>query len=297
MLPQSVLAKRLLQYVAALSCLLFAANLSAKDEPTPVIYAWAEAMADDPRGHYPIELLKLALARSPQPYVALPSKHELGQYRTLRHVKLERDLDVVWTFTSSAREKDLLAIPIPIDRGLLGWRLMLINSKDQDKFKQLSVEQLKQLRSGQGHDWPDLTVLQDNGFNVTPSSSYSGLFAMLKRQRIAYFPRSTTEIWPELEQHANEGITVDSHWALYYPAPLYFFVSRKKPELAQAIEQGLRAAIADGSMKQLFLQHFADSIARSTLDKRQVIQLLNNDLSNITPLTDKSLWFDAKVGY
>ncbi|MDX1538930.1 hypothetical protein [Arsukibacterium sp.] len=254
-------------------------------------------MSYDTRGHYQIELLKLALARSPRSYVAVPSKHELSQYRTLRHVQLERELDVLWTFTNLKREKELLAVPIPIDRGLLGWRLMLINSKDQEKFKQLSVEQLKELRSGQVHDWPDLTVLQENGFNVAPSSSYKGLFAMLKRQRIAYFPRSATEIWPELEQHKDEGISVDSHWALYYPAPLYFFVSKEKPELAQAIEQGLRAAMADGSMKQLFLQHFADYIARAALDKRQVIQLINNDLSNSTPLTDKSLWFDPKKGY
>jgi len=296
-LPRSVLTKPLLHCVAALYALLFAANLPAQDAPTPVIYAWAEAMADDPRGHYPIELLKLALARSGRPYTAVASKHELGQYRTLRHVQLARDLDVVWTFSNSAREKELLAVPIPIDRGLLGWRLMLINSKDQDKFKQLSVEQLKQLRSGQGHDWPDLTVLQDNSFNVAPSSSYAGLFAMLKRQRIAYFPRSVTEIWTELAQHSDDGIIVGSHWALYYPAPLYFFVSRDKPELAQAIEQGLRAAIADGSMKQLFLQHFADAITRAALTKRQVIQLLNNDLTNITPLTDTSLWFDPVVGY
>jgi hypothetical protein len=265
--------------------------------PTPVVYAWSEAMADDVRGHYPIELLKLALARSGEAYLAKPSKHELGQYRTLRHVQMDRDLDVVWTFTSTARERELLPVRIPIDRGLLGWRLLLINGAEQDKFRQLSAEQLKQLRSGQGHDWPDLPVLLHNGFNVVPSSSYSGLFAMLKRHRIDYFPRSATEIWPEQAQHSQDGIVVDQHWALHYPAPLYFFVSHDKPQLALAIEKGLRAALEDGSMKQLFLQHFSDAITQAALNRRQVVQLTNNDLPPATPLDEPQLWFDPQFGY
>ncbi|GAA0552263.1 transporter substrate-binding domain-containing protein [Rheinheimera aquimaris] len=266
-------------------------------EKTAVIYAWSEAMADDPRGHYPIDLLKLALARSGENYIALPSKHELGQYRTLRHVQLERDLDVVWTFTTTAREQELLPIRIPIDRGLLGWRLLLINSQDQQKFDSLSMDELKQLRSGQGHDWPDLNVLQQNGFNVFPSSSYSGLFSMLKRRRISYFPRSATEIWPEVTQHHEDGVSVDSHWALYYPAPLYFFVSHGKPQLAAAIEKGLRAAMADGSMKLLFLKHFSDSIDKSALHSRTVVTLTNPDLPKATPLTEPELWFNPQLGY
>ena len=279
---------------------LHSALLQAQDntaESSDVIYAWSEAMAEDPRGHYPIELLKLALARSGQNYQAKPSKHELGQFRTLRHVELSRDLDVVWTFSTPEREQELLPIRIPIDRGLLGWRLLLIHASSQERIASLTVEQLKQLRSAQGHDWPDLKVLQDNGFNVSPSSSYPGLFAMLERGRIAYFPRSMSEIWPELLQQNNANLTVDRHWVLHYPAPLYFFVSKSKPELALAIETGLRAAIDDGSMKALFIKHFQDAITQADLLKRQVIELENTGITPQTPLSDASLWFDPEQGF
>lgn len=287
----------LLRILCMLTCCCAWEALATDDTAKDVVYAWSENMADDPRGQYPIKLLELALSHSGESYHAKPSKHELNQYRTLRHVELGRDLDVVWTFATAKREQELLPIKIPIDRGLLGWRLLLINAVDQDKFAGLTLEQLKQLRSAQGHDWPDLNVLVENGFNVTPSSSYTGLFAMLKRGRIAYFPRALSEIWLEQATHSNQGIVVEQHWALHYPAPVYFFVSRNKPELAAAIEKGLRAAIADGSMKQLFLLHFEDAIAQAALTKRRIVSLQNTDLSGSAMPTDPQLWFDPALGY
>ncbi|MDX1677738.1 hypothetical protein [Arsukibacterium sp.] len=262
-----------------------------------ITYAWPATMMDDPRGHYPIALLHLALQKSNSSFQPIPSKRDHAQWRSLRQVQFGNGLDVIWTFTTSTREQELMPIRIPIDRGLLGWRLFLIKDEAQALFSTIDVQQLMLLRSGQGHDWPDLPVLEKNGFNVVPSSSYSGLFAMLKRGRILYFPRSVTEIWSEQHLYQQEGIRIEKRWALYYPAPLYFFVSRNRPELAADIESGLRTAINDGSMKQLFLQHFSNAIAQASLHQRQIVELKNHDLPAATPLTDTSLWFDPQQGY
>ncbi len=263
-----------------------------------VIYAWAASMATDKRGHYPIALLRLALEKSGKPYEATPSKHNMPQWRTLRHVQLNKELDVVWTFTDREREKNLLPIRIPIDRGLLGWRLLLINQSDTQFFDQIhSVEQLKNLRSGQGHDWPDYPVLLANHFKVSPSSSYQGLFEMLQRHRIIYFPRSITEIDEEIQQHSDKSFSVAPKWVLNYPAPLYFFVSKSKPELAAAIEKGLLKAIQDGSMRKLFHQHFGEIINKAKLAQRQIIKLSNPNLPDETPLDQAHLWFSVQAGF
>lgn len=263
-----------------------------------VIYAWAASMAEDERGHYPISLLKLALEKSGEAYEARPSKHDMPQWRTLRHVQMGKELDVVWTFTTPDREQSLLPIRIPIDRGLLGWRLLLINSADVERFSKLdSAEQLRALRSGQGHDWPDFPILKANGFNVSPSSSYSGLFAMLQRQRIVYFPRSLTEIEPEVRAHRDQSLVVAPRWVLHYPAPLYFFVSKEKPALAGAIERGLLIAIKDGSMRRLFQQHFGAAIANAGLNQRTVLTLTNPFLTAATPLQRTDLWFSPALGF
>lgn len=277
-----------------LTCLLAAPAFATE----PVIYAWAEHMADDKRGHYPIELLALALAKSGQDYRATPSKYNLSQFRTLRHLQMNKGIDVVWTLSSPEREEELLPIRIPIDRGLIGWRLLLITASDAQTFAQLdSPEQLKSLRAGQGHDWPDYPILRDNGFKVSGSASYDGLFHMLKRQHIRYFPRSLTEIQPELDSHPDMNLTIAPKWVLYYPAPLYFFVRKGNVQLATAIEQGLELAIRDGSMRTLFTQHFAATIANAQLQQRHIVQLTNPLLTAETPLARSDLWFSPKLGF
>jgi len=286
--------------VSLISCLFLQtawARPSVVTQQT-VTYAWAASMAADERGQYPISLLKLALSKSGGAYLAKPSKHDMPQWRTLRHVQMGKELDVVWTFTTPEREKDLLPIRIPIDRGLLGWRLILIKSTDADQFARFdNVEQLRVLRVGQGHDWPDFPILRANGFNVSPSSSYQGLFVMLERGRIRYFPRSLTEIDSEVQAHQKLGLAVAPRWVLHYPAPLYFFVQKEKSSLASAIERGLLIAMKDGSMRQLFMQHFGATIKQAKLNQRSVIQLNNPYLTVETPLQRSEFWFSPALGY
>jgi len=295
---------RQLSYWCGHLCLIFSMLLSeawaTQSMPlqNTVTYAWAASMAADERGHYPISLLKLALSKSGASYQAQASKHDMPQWRTLRHVQMGKELDVVWTFTTPERERDLLPIRIPIDRGLLGWRLLLIKATDADQFAQFdNVEQLRVLRSGQGHDWPDFPILRANGFNVSPSSSYQGLFAMLARGRIRYFPRSLTEIESEVQSHQQQGLVIAPRWVLNYPAPLYFFVQKEKTSLAAAIERGLLMAMKDGSMRQLFLQHFGAAIKQAKLDQRSVVRLNNPYLSAETPLQRSEFWFSPALGY
>jgi hypothetical protein len=263
-----------------------------------VVYSWPKALAADTRGHYPIALLHLALEKSGQPYQAVPSETELSQFRTLRQLEIGADIDVVWTMSSPEREQQLLPIRIPIDRGLIGWRLLLIRQQDQQQFLQLDdANQLKQLKTIQGLDWPDYHILKSNGFTVSSSASYQGMFNMLHAKRIDYFPRSVTELPAEIAAHSGLDFIAAPKWVLYYPAVLYFFVNKHNTELAQAIELGLRKAIADGSMQHLFLQHFGEAIKGSNLSARTVLKLHNPLLTPQTPLQDSSLWFDPHKGY
>jgi len=300
----------LLKLVCSIVCLLGVMSLSSFSSAAPtrttenatgnktVTYAWAESMANDKRGFYPIQLLQLALQKSGDSYQTKPSKRDMPQWRTLRHVELGLGIDVIWTFTTPERETSLLPIRIPIDRGLLGWRLLLIKEDFSAPFALLSSpEQLKKLRAGQGHDWPDFPILQHNGYTVSPSASYEGLFHMLTLNRIQYFPRAVTEIDIELAARPNMGLAIAPKWVFFYPAPLYFFVKKDQQELAAAIEKGLRLAIQDGSMRQLFLRHFGAAIQHANLKSRQVIRLQNPLLTKETPINQAELWFSPERGF
>lgn len=265
-----------------------------------VVYSWPKSMQSDKRGDYPVALLQLALLKSGMPIRSAASDFVMSQHRTLKQLESNKGIDVVWTMTNPLREAQLRPIRIPIDRGLIGWRLLAIRQQDANLFQQLpSAQALRTLLTVQGSDWPDYLILQGNGFKVTPSQHFDGMYAMLSGGRVQYFARSATEIWLELAAENTRAATlqVAPRWVLHYPAALYFFVRKQDDELARAIESGLETAIADGSMNQLFLQHFQQVIEQSAFEQREIIELHNAELPSETPLQRPELWFDPKKGY
>ncbi|MET0355338.1 MAG: diguanylate cyclase [Cellvibrio sp.] len=227
-----------------------------------------------------------------------PVQFHVEQARALQLVEADRELEVIWTFTTSAREEKLMPIRIPIDRGLFGWRIFLIKASDQTLFNNIENSgQLAKLRTGQGHDWPDTDILRANNFSISGSTTYEGLFDMLARNHIQYFPRSLLEAELELNSHPNHSLAIESNLVLHYPTALYFFVNKKNTELAADLEQGLRQAMADGSFKNLFDHHFSDTIRKANLNQRKIISVSNPLLPAKTPLDEKHYWFSPKDNY
>ncbi len=297
MLDAAARKHRYLRHPASfLTCLqlVLLASSMAFARATPVVtYPRPESLADA-RASYPLALLALSLRKAGNPFRLAASAVHMQQGRALRMLEQGKGIDLVWTVTSQAREDAFLPIRIPIDRGLIGWRLLLIRPQERALFGSLaSVAGLMPLRAGQGHDWPDTDVLRANHLTVYTSTSYERLFKMLERGHIQYFPRAVSEIWQELDAHSETPLAVADGIVLHYPEALYFFVNKSNTALAAAIEKGLRAAIADGSMEALFQQFHGAAIARAALDRRTVLMLANPLLPAATPLADRALWYHA----
>ena len=248
------------------------------------------------RQSYPILLLDLALRASGKNYVLTPSANDYEQKRALTDLASDKYLDVSWSMTSIDRESMLQPIRIPIFKGLIGWRIPLINSNSADLFlNSRSKEDIQLLKAGQMHDWPDTSILESNGMTMFRSSSYSGLFKMLAMKRIDYFPRSVIEVWREYEANKSMQIKVDENILIYYPTAFYYFVSKNRPELARAIESGLETMINDGRFDKLFLRYHADYLKEVNLDKRALIVLKNPLLPPRTPLNRQELWHKPTI--
>ncbi|MFZ4874557.1 substrate-binding periplasmic protein [Janthinobacterium sp. Mn2066] len=248
---------------------------------------------DDPHLEYVLALLRLALQRSGKVYALRGSGQRMVQTRAMLEIELGTgSADIVWTMTSRAREAQLLPVRIPLDRGLLGWRVALVGAAQPQLLRHArTLADLRTLSAGQMRDWPDTAILQDNGLRVEASSNYEGLFQQLAIGRIDYFPRSVIEAEQELASHAHLPLAIDPYLVMRYPSAMYFFVSKQRPELARDLETGLEKALADGSFRQLFLQHFGKVIQRLRLDQRRVLELHNAGLPPETPLHRKELWF------
>jgi hypothetical protein len=270
--------------------------LPGSSSASPLIrYPQAES-GTDTRSDYPRKLLQLALDKSGGNYQLVASELKMPQGRALLQLAQGQDIEVAWSMTSRERERDLLPIRIPIDRGLLGWRIFLIRQADLARFAAINtLAQLQILKAGQGHDWPDTLILRANQLPTIGEAKYEALFTMLQGRLIDYFPRSINEIDEELRLHPAGNLAVEPHIALHYPAAMYYFVNKNNPALAKAIEQGLQRAMADGSFEQLFQTYHAALIRQANLPGRTVFHLNNPLLPLETPLQQKQWWYAPKT--
>ncbi|WP_049721029.1 hypothetical protein [Gilvimarinus polysaccharolyticus] len=243
------------------------------------------------RHAYLVALLELALVHSGQRYELEPVT-----IQTLTGTRNGRNLlsgyyDVNWLHTNISREQDLLPIRIPLFKGITGWRIFLIDGDDQARFSAVDdVTQLKALKAGLGHDWPDTSLMASYGFTIQTSVSRDSLMNMLAAQRVDYFPRSVTEAFEELDMYQYENIRVEKSLALMYPTAYYFFVAPNNQHLADVLTAGLESAIVNGDFDDLFERFYGDSITRAQLSSRRVFTLNNPLLSHDTPLERKELW-------
>ena len=247
----------------------------------------------DPQLAYVQRLVELALKRASSKLAVRTVDLDMAQGRTLIELASGRSpIDLMWTMTDRQRESSgLLPVRIPIDRGLLGWRLLLVRRSELAQWQRVrSLKDLSGRLAGQGHDWPDTTILRANGLQVGTSSVYEALFRMLAAGRIDYFPRSVLEIDAEMAGGRYPGLAIAPDLMLRYPAAAYLFVSPNRPELATMLTAGLEAAVADGSFQRLHRQQFGALVKAHPVTPARVLQLANPLLPAETPLQRHELW-------
>lgn len=244
---------------------------------------------------YYIALLQLAIEKA-QPKFGNLSLQGIGAAmvfkRRLKSLNSGK-IDVMWAMTSVQRETEMLPIRIPIFKGLIGYRVMVIQDVKQQEFTHTtSTQQIKNMLAIQGKDWLDTDILRENNFKVHTSDWYDGLYKGVSKGMYDYFPRSILEPWAELKLYQHDNLVIENKHLLYYPSAMYYFVRKDNQFLAQKIEYGLTQAIKDGSFDDLLYNYPAHSnaLSKSNINSRIVHRLRNPFLPKSAPLTDKRLW-------
>lgn len=239
-------------------------------------------------------LLKLALTYSNKNYIFSTTSEVYSRPRVMESVK-SGVISVMWGGTSEEMERDFIPIRIDAYRGLMNHRLFFIRQGDQARFDNIrTLEDLKQIRLGQGRSWQDASILESAGLNVVKTTKKPSLYHMLDGERFDAFPRGANEVWTELSAFPELKLTVEKNLVLIYPLPTYFFVTHKDPELAKDIEYGLESAIKDGSFNKYFYgsPEVQEALEKADLGNRRAIRIENPYLPKATPLERKELWLD-----
>jgi hypothetical protein len=244
------------------------------------------------RYEYGAKLLDLALSKLNIPYQINVSDENITNEARGELEVISGNLDLQWMSTSLSRETSMIPVKIPIYQGALGLRLLLINQDNEPEFNFLvrNLTDLQRYTGGHGLHWGDLPVYKANGLKVLPHKDYSSIFELLKLNRIDYFHRGINEIWAEHARH-NDSLSIAQNTMLFYPLPVYFFVSKQKPELASHLEKGLNIAIEDGSFRQLFEDYMGDYIRQGELEQRKNLIILNNPTLPLNPPKMNFRWW------
>lgn len=242
--------------------------------------------------------LKLALSKCDKRYVLQPSPVGYAtQPGAVNALRSGAQLDIIWVGTEKALAEAALPVLFPIDGGLLGYRLFLINQTRQPDFSKVkSLEDLRRFIAIQGPGWGDIDILRNSGLTVR-TGLYKNLFRMTVAGRADYFPRAAFEALNEQAEHIAEvpGLAVEESLILKYPFCLMFYVSKARPELRRDIEAGLIAAHQDGSYQAVFKAdaNIAKSLTEGHLDKRTVIDIPNPNMPDDVAAIDRRFWFSV----
>lgn len=275
--------------------LLFVLYFSSAEDI--VLYEKGQSLLDA-RVIYKTEMIREALIHTEEDYGSYKIRTNapiMNALQARKYLQAGEKLNVYIALTNPEWESETIPIRIPIRKGLLSYRLLLIHKDDQDLYKDITtIDDLKRLKVGLQHGWTTTLIMQDAGFDVVTGTSYDGLFLMLNNKRFHYIPRGVNEIYGEVEARKEQlfNVMVEPNLALYIISPTYIFVSKKYPQLAERLELGLERMIEDGTLDRIFHEYYDESIKRAELEKRTVIEIPNSLLPIETPLHRRVLWHD-----
>lgn len=277
--------------------LLFSNNIYAID----VIKANIGESTLDKRIHFKNEILKTALNLT---------KEEFGDYRIEVHnyymnakrgfmeLNAGKTINVYFALTQSKWEEQAIAIRIPVRRGLVSYRLLIINKKDAKEFSTIStLDELKEKRAGVNNGWTTYPIMENQHFNIVDVDDYDGMFNMLSVNRFDYLVRGVNEVFEEIDQRKvySSNLMIEPNLAIYIPAITYVFVSKREPRIARRLQRGLELMSINGDLERIFDTFYADSLRKAELDKRKILYIENPSLPTTAPLHIDHLWFDTHL--
>jgi hypothetical protein len=270
--------------------------LTAVSITAPMIVSYTNPIGHSVLHTYKFELIRLILEQTRPEFGDYQLKPLSGENpNDLRRVALLNEgklLNLLWgspgTIIANAE-----AIPIPLDilNGLLGYRICFTHVDAPLKPENLKdLETLRALKFGQGTEWPDVKIYQQNHLTVVPAPTFGSLFDMLGYKRFECLALGANEIMETYHQKKAQYpfLAIDNSLLIYYEFPIYFYVSKKYPELAKRLQLGLEKLQKSGEFAKLFKQYHEKDLAALQLRQRKVICLkspyVNNTNQCVQPL-------------
>lgn len=286
------------------ACLLLFPLLASAAPAAPMRYVYPPPeSANDHRTDYYWRLLEAALQATEGrwgPYLLAPSTQAMNTDRAQMLLARSDEVSVMARTTSMEREATLTPIRIPLDKGLTGYRLFLIQKPLQQRLDKVrTLKDLQAFSIGQKSQWVDVAILQAAGLTVVEALDYESLFHMLPAGRFDLLSRGVNEIQQEwdVRQPDNPALAIERSLLLYYPLPRYFFFA-PTPEgrhLARRVTEGLERMRASQEFERLYQAYKREILSGLDLRGRRLLRIANPQLPAQTPLGQAAYWDELQA--
>jgi hypothetical protein len=205
-----------------------------------------------------------------------------GEEESLAFTQKNHDLLVTIAGNQKFNVEDVILIPQPLAKNILGYRVCIINKKDHDKFKEAKTSKIKKLIQGIPRTWSDADIFRSNGYEVKEEGHFDDIFQRLSANRFDYITFGINEVESIYNQKviSSDELIIEDKLLFFYPFPLVFYVNPKQKSLANRIEKGLQIITANGTLDNIFKIHYGNLTRGLNLKNRHLFSLKN-------PLTPK----------
>lgn len=185
--------------------------------------------------------------------------------------------------SSELIDEGIEVITIPLMKGLLGYRALVVRRADLERIGNIhQFDDFRKLKVGQLHYWSDIAVYEANDFEVVKGASIEVLFSMLDRERFDYLPLGVGEIdkiFATQKEHFPDLAILPGTY-LYYPFPVYTYVCRCEPKLAERIRAGLKKIQNNGELERIFSTRFGAAMKKIHSPDSQIFKMENSLIPN-----------------
>ncbi|HBD95333.1 MAG: hypothetical protein A2015_12730 [Spirochaetes bacterium GWF1_31_7] len=257
-----------------------------------VIYPNRDGIGEQAFGY---QLLKLILPKIDKEYSVKLAPESSNQDRALALLE-NGTYSVVDTGIGPDFENRFDAIYIPIDMGLTGWRIFIINKNQKNDFEKIkTLEQLRNKKAGQGTGWTDGLIIEKSGITVLTAPNVENLVLMVSGDRFDFFPLGVNETHGFLKEYGRDlpNLMVEETLVLAYPFARLFYVKKGNVNLHKDIQLGLEKSYGDGSFKKFIEEHpfFQEGLRKSDLKNRTIIRIDNPFMTEKFKKIDSKWWY------
>jgi ABC-type amino acid transport substrate-binding protein len=285
--------------LALFSILLLSPATLARAEDS-VVYMAGPQSDKDPSGDFKLKVLNKIVEVTkaedgPLEIKSVPADNTQRDAELADLVKGDR-FQIAIEVTKPDWEKQALAVFVPVDKGLVGWKIGLIRKESQPALEKIqTIEELKNVPIGVAGQWASAAALEAGHFRHVTGNNYDGLFDMLMAGRFDIFLRGVSNVSAEYEARkaASPNLAIEDHIAVVIPTPQYIFVTPRRPALAKRLKKGMQQIQDDGTLDAMIKTEFGEALRKIDLAHRKVFTITN---PNTTPETaalfaDKRYWY------